>query len=93
MSEILFIGLFVICLGAAAAALMLAYQMTKDYQSDFLNYYFYYLVAYFVFGLYGLWGQVVVRFLLEQLGSKSAVIEAMIGVLPLFELRVLLCPT
>jgi len=90
MSEMLFIGLFVICLGASAAALMLVYQMTRDYQADFLNYYFYYLMAYFVFGLYGLWGQVVVRYLLEQLESKSTVIQAMVGVLPLFGVPFLL---
>ena len=90
MLEILFIILFVICLGATAAALMLAFQMTRDYKADFLNHYFYYLMAYFVFGLYGLWGQAIVRYLLEKLDSKSTVVEAMATLFPLFGVPFLL---
>ncbi len=90
MPELLFIILLVICLGASAASLMMVYQMTRDYRSEFLDQYFYYLMAYFVFGLYGLWGQVIVRHLLHQMETKSAVIETMGGLLPLFGVPFLL---
>ena len=84
MSEVLFIILLVICLGAAAGALMLTYQMTRDYQSEFINQFFYYLAAYFIFGLYGLWGQVIVRYILVHLSIGASVIENVGGLLPLF---------
>lgn len=84
MSEVLFIILLVICLGAAAGALMLTYQMTRDYQSEFINQFFYYLAAYFIFGLYGLWGQVIVRYVLEHFTINASVIETVGGLLPLF---------
>ena len=83
MPELLFIIILVICLGSAVGALMLIYQMTRDYQSEFLNQFLYYLAAYFIFGLYGLWGQLIVRHVLEHLNIAVHVIETVGGLLPL----------
>ncbi len=90
MPELLFIILFIICLGAATGAIMLVYQMNRDYRSEFINQFFYYLMAYFVFGLYGLWGQVIVRYLLERLNINSSAIETVGGLVPLFGIPFLL---
>jgi len=90
MTELLFIILLIICLGASAGSLMLVYKMTRNYRSEVINQFFYYLMAYFVFGLYGLWGQVIVRYLLERLNITSTAIETIGGLLPLFGIPFLL---
>lgn len=57
---------FVLCLGVGTGACLLAYRGISTYHSPFHKRYFYYLVAFYGFGIYGLWGQVAFLGLLNM---------------------------
>ena len=52
-----FLVCFVLCLGVGTGASLLAYRGISTYNSAFHRRYFYYLVAFYAFGVYGIWGQ------------------------------------
>lgn len=53
-----FLVCFVLCLGVGTGAVLLAYRGISTYNSAFHRRYFYYLVSFYGFGVYGIWGQV-----------------------------------
>jgi DNA-binding CsgD family transcriptional regulator len=68
---------FVVCLAMAAAAILIAHQFTTTYSRSFHRHYFYYLVAFYVFAIYGLWGRILGRALLETLGADFGLAQIM----------------
>jgi DNA-binding CsgD family transcriptional regulator len=73
---------FIFCLALTVASVLLSRQLLSTYASEFLRYHFYYLAAFNAFAFYGLWGQILTRALLAQLGTEAAAIEAVAGFLP-----------
>lgn len=73
---------FVLCLGLAAACMLVSRQLLSTYASEFLRHHFYYLVAFHAFAFYGLWGQVLARGILSLIGANPAVVEVVAGLLP-----------
>ncbi|MFC2125728.1 response regulator transcription factor [Bacteroidota bacterium] len=82
MTEILFIISFVISFGAVAAVILVTHQLQGDYKSDFINNYFYYLIAFLAFGFYASWAQIILRSLMAGFELPSNVIERVGQLLP-----------
>ena len=75
MIDLLFIIVFTLCLGSMAAGILVIHQMTRDYKSDFLNNYFYYLISFLAFSLYATWGQILLRYLMEDFEMPMDIIN------------------
>ena len=73
---------FVFCLGMAVAAVLFTRQLVSTYASDVLKHYFYYLVAFYGFAFYAIWGTILTRALLASIDTDAAVIEAVGSFLP-----------
>ncbi len=56
-----FIIAFIFCLAIAIAAGWIGYQFIGTYRNDFHKNYFYYLLTFYGFAIYGLWAQIIVR--------------------------------
>lgn len=83
MISVLFIVAFVFCVAVAAASILVSRELGTAYESPFLKSYFYYLVAFQAFAMYGLWGKVVSRALLSAPETSGAV-EAVASLVTLF---------
>ena len=79
----LFIVVFIFCLGIAVAGILLSHQFITTYNTDFHKKYFYYLVSFYAFAIYGIWGQIVVRVLMSSLNTSVKVIETVANFLPI----------
>ena len=73
---------FVFCLGITVAAVLVSRQLVNTYNSDVHKQFFYYLVAFYGFAFYAIWGQIVARALLASIATDAAVIEAVASFLP-----------
>jgi DNA-binding CsgD family transcriptional regulator len=73
---------FVFCLAMAVGGVLLARQLVTTYNSAVHKQFFYYLVAFYAFGFYGIWGQILARELLSLLHSEANIVEAVAGFLP-----------
>ena len=78
-----FIVVFIFCLGIAVASILISHQFMATYNTDFHKKYFYYLVSFYAFAIYGIWGQIVVRVLLSSLNTSVKVIETVANFLPI----------
>jgi DNA-binding CsgD family transcriptional regulator len=79
-SPILFLT-FLFCLAIAVGSLLMARQLTATYDKELHRHYFYYLIAFYAFAFYGLWGPIVARALLSSLEAQAAVVQAVSGFL------------
>lgn len=73
---------FVFCLAMTVAGILISHQLVNTYNTDLHKRFFYYLVAFYTFAFYGIWGQVLTRELLGSLDTEAAVIETVAGFLP-----------
>lgn len=83
MLPLLFILVFVFCFAIAIASTFIAQQFVSTYNTGFHKNYFYYLVAFYGFALYGIWAQVLMRFLLSSLGTSTQIVEMAANFLPI----------
>ena len=83
MISLAFIVLFFFCIAAAVFAALLSYRLITTYSEPFQRYYFYYLVSFYAFAVYGLWGQIILRQLMIQLNMAEAMIERVTSFLPM----------
>lgn len=56
-----FIIAFILCLAIAIAAGWIGYQFIGTYRNDFHKNYFYYLLTFYGFAIYGLWARLIIR--------------------------------
>lgn len=75
MNTVLFIFVILLSLGAGLYAIFITYGLHKRYRSGYLSSYFYFQIFIYVFGVYGLLGQSVVRRILEGQGSPFRTVE------------------
>jgi DNA-binding CsgD family transcriptional regulator len=80
--SLILIATFVFCLGMTVAAVLFGRQLVNTYNSDVLRHFFYYLVAFYGFAFYAIWGQILTRALLASIDTDAAVIEAVGSFLP-----------
>ncbi len=76
------IGTFILCLGLTAASVLVSRQLVATYASEFLRHHFYYLAAVHAFAFYGLWGQILTRWLLAAIDADTADVDRVAGILP-----------
>ena len=82
MLSLTFIVVFIFCLAIAVASILVSHQLITTYNSDFHRNYFYYLVGFYAFALYGIWGQIIIRTILKNLTANVEVIETTANFLP-----------
>jgi DNA-binding CsgD family transcriptional regulator len=73
---------FVFCLAMTVAAVLVSRQLVTTYSSDVHKQFFYYLVAFYGFAFYAIWGTIVTGALLASIDTDAAVIEAVGSFLP-----------
>jgi DNA-binding CsgD family transcriptional regulator len=73
---------FVFCLAMTVAAVLVSRQLVNTYNSDVHKHFFYYLVAFYGFLFYAVWGQILARALLASIATDAAVIEAVASFVP-----------
>lgn len=76
MISLAFIIVFVFCLAIAGACILISHQFISTYNTDFHKNYFYYLVSFYAFALYAIWGHILIRILLTGLNTRPEVVEA-----------------
>jgi len=82
MISLAFIILFFFSVALGVACVLVTYQLINNYDSSFLKNYFYYLISFYTFAIYAIWGQIIVRTLLAQSSISSEVIERTANFLP-----------
>ena len=80
--DILYILFVVVLLGGGVASILIANYLFRKYHLVYLQSYLYYRILSFAFGVYGLLGGVLIRFILENLDSPSATIKTIGQFLP-----------
>lgn len=83
MISLVFIILFFFCLAIGVASILISYQFINNYDVAFLKHYFYYLIAFFAFAFYGIWGQLIIRVLLIEIDTSTTVIDTIANFLPI----------
>lgn len=86
MINLVYIVLFVFCLAIAVAGVLVCFQLTQNYTTTFHKNYLYYLITFYAFALYGIWGQLIVRSLLAEMDSSVRIIETIANFLPILGL-------
>lgn len=80
---------FIICAASAAGAMLIAHSFVTTYNTSFHRHHFYYLVAFYLFAIYGIWGQILGRMLLVSLDVGSGAVEAVANFLSIMGVPVL----
>jgi DNA-binding CsgD family transcriptional regulator len=76
MISLAFITIFVFCLAITGACILISHQFISTYNTDFHRNYFYYLISFYAFALYAIWGHILLRSLLTGLTTRSEVVES-----------------
>jgi DNA-binding CsgD family transcriptional regulator len=82
VQEILFIVFIFLSLGAGIGAILLVNSLQKSYNLNYLNSYLYHQILTFIFGLYGLIGLAVVKWILQELETPAATVETIANFIP-----------
>jgi DNA-binding CsgD family transcriptional regulator len=83
MLSLILLVTFVFCLGVAVAAVLVSRQLVTTFNTELHKQFFYYLVAFYAFAFYGIWGQILTRALLAWLDTDTAAVEAVAAFVPL----------
>jgi DNA-binding CsgD family transcriptional regulator len=83
MLSLILLVTFVFCLGVAVAAVLVSRQLVTTYNTELHKQLFYYLVGFYAFAFYGIWGQILTRALLAWLDTDAAAVEAVAAFVPL----------
>jgi DNA-binding CsgD family transcriptional regulator len=82
MVNLIFTVVFIFCAAVAAAAVLIGHRFISTYNTSFNRNYFYYLVTFYAFAFYGIWGHILVKEVLAAWNTDAAVIQAVAGFLP-----------
>jgi DNA-binding CsgD family transcriptional regulator len=84
MIRIVTILVIIISIACGSYALVLIARLRKVYRLEFLNSFLYYEILHLVFGVYGIYGGIVIREILLKLDLRSAQIESVVVAIPFF---------
>lgn len=82
MTSLTFIVLFIFCLAIAVASLLIGHRLTNTYNAEFHRNYFYYLITFFAFAIYGILTQILIHSLLPAIDSDLGVVKILMNFLP-----------
>lgn len=80
--SIIYFLLALITIGIVAGSVLVVNYLRKSYEVNFINSYFYYIVLMCVFGIYGIWGQMFVKIVLNQQFITSTIIQIISQLIP-----------
>ena len=80
--SLIFIITFVFCITIAVVAVLISHQFIATYNSPFHRNYFYYLVAFYAFAFYSIWGQIMMRTVLASIISQGDLVVLVANFLP-----------
>jgi len=78
-----FIIVFIFCFAIAIASILISHEFITTYNNEFHRNYFYYLVTFYAFAFYGIWGQILIRILLSSVDTGVEVVEMVANFLPI----------
>lgn len=78
MISLIFIVAFVVCFAIAVTCVVIGHEMTNNYKGAFFRLYLYYLVAFYVFAIYAIWGQIAMQTLLSAVQTTRET-EELVG--------------
>ncbi len=78
MISLVFIVVFVLCFAIAVMYVLIGHEMANNYKDNFFRLYLYYLIAFNVFSVYAIWGQIGIQTLLTTV-QNTGEIEELIG--------------
>ena len=73
MLSLIFIISFTLSFAIAVICILIGHELVNTYKAAFYRSYFYYLLAFFVFALYAVWGQIGMRTLLVSIQTTEEV--------------------
>ena len=85
-----FIVIFVFCLAISGAGILISRELINSYGQSFHRNYLYYLMSFFSFALYAIWGSLLIRKLLSSVTDRIEVIEMSANFAIIFSLPFLL---
>ena len=82
--SLIFIVAFVLCFAISISCILIAHEMANNYKGAFHRSYLYYLLAFYVFAIYAIWGQIGMHTLMVSVQTTGEV-KAFAGTLmPIF---------
>jgi len=84
MLRFVIILVIIISIACGSYALVLLARLRKVYRLDFLNSFLYYEILHLVFGVYGIYGGIVIKEILLKLDLRSAQVESVVVAIPFF---------
>ena len=79
---VIYFSVLLISIGAAAGSVLIGNYLRRSYPLSFLESYFYYIILVAVFGIYGIWGLVFIRLVLEQITISNQLVWLFSQVIP-----------
>lgn len=76
MTSLVFIVIFIFCLAIAGTCILISHQFISTYNTDFHRNYFYFLVAFYAFSIYAIWGHIMLYTILTDLNTRPEVLVA-----------------
>ena len=73
MLSLIFIVSFTLSFAIAVICILIGHELVNTYKAAFYRSYFYYLLAFFVFALYAIWGQIGMQALLASIQTTREV--------------------
>ena len=90
MLSLTFIVVFIFCAAIAVASILMVHQFIATYNAEFHRNYFYYLIAFFAFAFYAIWGPVIMRVILSSIELESKIVGIVANILPVLGIPFLL---
>ena len=75
MNNLLFIAILFLSGGAGLFAILLAHRLQKNYKLNYLSAYLYFQIFINAFGIYGIWGQAIVKRILHEHATSFRTVE------------------
>jgi len=82
--SLIFIVVFVLCFAVAVTCILIGHELANNYKGTFYRLYLYYLIAFYVFAIYAVWGQIGMQTLLASVQTTGAIKELAGTVMPIF---------
>jgi DNA-binding CsgD family transcriptional regulator len=81
---------FIFCFAIAIASILIGHRFVLTYGTNFHRNYLYYLITFYGFALYAIWGQILIRVLLTSIDTGSEQIGIIANFLPVLGVPFLL---
>lgn len=90
MLSLIFIVAFVLCFAVGVLYVLIGRELVNTYGTAFNRFYFYYLMAFLVFAIYAIWGQIGMHTLLSSIETTTEVEQIVAGFMPILGLPFLI---